>query len=187
MRPGRLICGGLRRQRDTALGLLRTCERDPEIDPRWDEYASADVVVAHGPAAGEAAATDHGIGAGPGMSSADFQRLLDEALLGWIGAGEDTPAEESWPRFAGRGRAALTELAGTMRSGQDVLVVSSGGTIAAVIADLLGAPAATFVALNRMAINTGVSKLMVGRSGVNLLSYNDHTHLAGDRDLLTFR
>jgi hypothetical protein len=41
------------------------------------------------------------------------------------------------------------------------------------------------VAFNRVTINTGLSKVAVGRSGMTLVSFNEHGHL-GD-DLLTYR
>jgi broad specificity phosphatase PhoE len=121
------------------------------------------------------------------MSSHDFQVLLDEALLAWIAAGEQSPCRESWPAYRARTVGALKELAGSLGSGEDALVFSSGGTIAAVAAALLGAPDATFVTLNRVGVNTAVTKVMVGRTGTRLLSYNEHAHLEHDRALMSFR
>ena len=121
------------------------------------------------------------------MASPDFQALLDGALLAWIAAGEDSPCAESWPAFLGRAVGALSDLIGSLERGEDALVFSSGGTIAAVAASLLGAPPETFVALNRMTVNASVSKIMVGRSGVHLLSFNEHGHVEHDRSVMTFR
>jgi broad specificity phosphatase PhoE len=113
--------------------------------------------------------------------------MLDEALLAWIQAGPDSSCAESWPAFRERALAALQELAAELRSGQDALVFTSGGTIAAVAAALLQAPAPVFVALNKVVVNTSVTKVMAGRSGLRLLSYNEHTHLEHDRAVMTFR
>jgi hypothetical protein len=37
-------------------------------------------------------------------------------------------------------------------------------------------------------VNTGVTKLVHGRTGTSVVSFNDHSHLEGPgRDLLTYR
>lgn len=179
--------GSLRRQRDTALGCPRSALGELVVDPRWDEYDSAEVVAHHTAVMAPADDGEHGIGAAPGMSSHDFQVLLDEALLAWIAAGEDSPCQESWTAYRARAVGALEELAAGLSSGEDAMVFSSGGTIAAVAAALLGAPDTTFVTLNRVGVNTAITKVMVGRSGTRLLSYNEHAHLEHDRALMSFR
>ena len=68
------------------------------------------------------------------------------------------------------------------------MVVSSGGVIGALVAALLGAPAATGIALNRVSVNGAISLVTVGGRGPNLLSFNDHAHFSGPRRaLLTYR
>ncbi len=45
-----------------------------------------------------------------------------------------------------------------------------------------------FVAVNRVAVNCGITKLVHGRSGTSLVTYNDHAHFEGEhRELLTYR
>ena len=44
------------------------------------------------------------------------------------------------------------------------------------------------MALNRVTVNGGITKLVVGRGGVSLLAFNDHAHFDGPaRELLTYR
>jgi hypothetical protein len=43
------------------------------------------------------------------------------------------------------------------------------------------------VTLNRVAVNCGVTKLMSGRGGSRLVTFNEHSHLEHDRELTTFR
>ena len=59
--------------------------------------------------------------------------------------------------------------------------------IAAIAAALLGAPSTTFVALSRVSVNSGVTKILSGGAGARLLTFNDHSHLEHDRELMTFR
>ena len=53
--------------------------------------------------------------------------------------------------------------------------------IGALAAGLLGAPAATGIALNRVSVNGAITLVTVGGRGANLLSFNDHAHFAGRR------
>ena len=46
VRVGRLVCGGLARQRDTAAPLAEWLGVDAEVDPRWDEYSTEDLATA---------------------------------------------------------------------------------------------------------------------------------------------
>jgi broad specificity phosphatase PhoE len=168
------MCGSLRRQRDTAEIALQQAGLDTEVrsDPRWDEY-------------------DHGLllqryvdaGAGREETSEGVQVLLDQALSSWV----DDPGG-GWPDFSGNATAALSELAGVLERGQDAVVFTSGGVIAAVCGALLGLTALGVVALNRVTANGGITKVVVGGSGASLVSFNDHGHFEAEaRALLTYR
>lgn len=186
VRADRVVCGTHRRQIDTALACTAAAPGKPQIDSRWDEYDSAAVLTTHGespPDSGER--TD--LGAAPGISSREFQDLLDRALEGWIEAGENSPCDQSWPAFQSRALAALDAVASDLGSGERALVFTSGGVIAAVCAALIGAPGSTFIALNRVSVNSGVTKLLSGGGGVRLMTFNDHSHLERERELTTFR
>lgn len=186
VRAVHVVAGDLRRQIDTARSCGASVPGEPVVDPRWNEYHSADVLAHHGPTAAAEAVSD-GIGAPSGLSSREFQGLLDPALRAWIAAGDGSPCDESWPAFSRRVRAALEDLAAGLDSGETGLAFTSGGVIAAIATALLDVPAETFVALNRIAVNTGLSKVLSGRSGLQLLSYNEQGHVDADRRLLTFR
>jgi broad specificity phosphatase PhoE len=176
IRLDRLLSGALVRQRDTAAPIARATGLDVEIDARFDEYDSDGIVAAH------ASVTE------APASNKDFQRILETALAAWIAAGDDVAAGEPWPVFAARTRDAVRDLAASLSSGQTALVVTSGGVLGAVCAALLGAPDPAFIAINRVMINGGLTKLIVGAGGVNLLSVNEHAHLEGaDGSLVTYR
>jgi len=178
-----VLSGGLRRQRDTAEILARASGARVEVDPGWDEY-DADDVLAHHAATG--ARLEAG-GDGAAVSSRDFQELLDGALVDWIGAASG-PAREPWPAFDARVRGALDGVLGRLRSGQTALVCSSGGAIGGLCAALIGMPPTGLVAFNRVAVNTGVTRLVSGRQGVTLVSFNEQGHLDGlEPSLRTYR
>jgi broad specificity phosphatase PhoE len=182
----RIAVGSLRRQAATVLACRRSVTKAPSVDPRWDEYAAADVLAHHG-----VTPTDGGprnsLGAPPALTPREFQALLDAALARWIEAGERSPCAESWPAFQTRVRAALSDLVAGLERGAQALAFTSGGVIAAAGATLLAAPAATFLALNRVSVNSAITTVISGRAGLRLLTFNDHSHIEHDRALITFR
>jgi broad specificity phosphatase PhoE len=172
-RADRLVSGGLRRQRDTAApfgGELR-------IDDRWDEYDAADLLTAHSPSGARLE--------GGALSSHDFQPILDRAMLDWIAAGEEGPADETWPMFRDRVDGALHEALESLGKGETGLVFTSGGVIACACVLVLGIDPAALPLLNRTSVNGSVTKLISGGRGVSLVTFNEHAHL--EPDLVTFR
>jgi broad specificity phosphatase PhoE len=182
--PDRVISGDLRRQRDTAEPCARPPGRAVTIDARWNEYDDRDILTHH-------ASVPAGLERRPGeetLSSREFQQILSDALREWIAAGSSGPSREPWPRFQGRVTAALGDVARVLRKGETALVVSSGGAIAAITAALLGLPPEALVAFNHVSVNTGITKLVVGRSGTTLVSSNEHAHLdEADGSLISYR
>ncbi|MGA2928826.1 MAG: histidine phosphatase family protein, partial [Solirubrobacteraceae bacterium] len=100
-----------------------------------------------------------------------------EALRAWIAAGADAACREPWPAFQARLTGALGDVSAALAPGQTALVISSGGAIAALSAALIGLPADAMIAFNHVSINTGITKLAVGRGGTTVVSCNEHAHL----------
>jgi broad specificity phosphatase PhoE len=173
VRVDRVVSGALARQRDTAAPVAAKVGAEIEVDPRWDEYDSNAILARH--ADTDVRLEGHAGAAGGAVSSRDFQAVLDGALAGWIAAGAG--GEGSWPAFRDRVAAALRELAAGLGSGQTALVCTSGGPLAAACVALLGLPDDRFVAFNRVVVNAGVTKVVHGRSGTSLVSFNEHAHL----------
>ncbi|MBS1676662.1 MAG: histidine phosphatase family protein [Actinobacteria bacterium] len=183
-RPARLLSGTLRRQRETAAAFVGQGAPEVEVESRWDEYDSEDILRHH--SEGAVRLEEHGEGAAP--TSRDFQVALEAAQAEWLAHGEGSPTALSWPRFSAAGAAALADLIPDLGSGETAVVVTSGGVIAALLRSLWDAPAELFPALNRVIVNASVTKLAVGSTGTNVISFNDHSHLeAVDRALVTYR
>ena len=64
------------------------------------------------------------------------------------------------------------------------MVVTSAGPVSVVVAHLLESPAA-YRRIAPVVVNASVTKVVVGRRGRTLVSFNEHAHLPGD--LLTYR
>jgi broad specificity phosphatase PhoE len=178
LRDPLVVSGTLRRQRDTAALLAEAAGWSvaPDPDARLDEYDHLDLLKRFPADGSEARARDG--------ASREVQRLLDAALRAWIAAGD----ADGWPAFSSGALAAVGDLAAGLARGRDAVVVSSAGVIAAVVAGLLSAPADGVVALNRAAVNAGISSVVAGSSGLSLLAFNDHAHVTGDRrHLLSYR
>jgi broad specificity phosphatase PhoE len=171
LRDPLVVHGTLRRQRDTAALALAAAglEAEPHVDGRVDEYDHLGLLERYVPV--ESSQSDG--------TSRGVQPLLDRALEAWV-----LDPEGDWPAFTDGAAAALDDLAGRLAKGQDAVVVTSGGIVAALGARLLGGGATTVVALNRVTANGGITTLTIGRGGTSLVSFNDHGHV---RDLLTYR
>lgn len=179
----RIVSGGLRRQRDTAAPSAKRFEREVEIDPRWDEYAMDQIVATHSRDAARASVSEPGQEA----SARHYQLVLEQALAAWIAAGDEETEGESWPAFVRRTHAALDQVAAGLGPGDAGLVFTSGGVVAALGVGLLDVPASAMLMLNRVAVNTGITKLISGRRGVTLVSFNEHSHLEEAGQTITYR
>jgi broad specificity phosphatase PhoE len=174
VKPDRIVAGSLKRQQATAA----TCSaaagyrRPIETDPGWDEYDHVALLSGH-----EDVGTDH----------RSVQQVLDAALLSWIRSGGPDANGRTFEVWREGTIAAQQELMDSLGRGGTGLAFTSGGVLAAICAQLLGLGAEGFVALNRVTVNTGITKIVSGRAGTSLLSFNDHGHLEGATELLTYR
>ena len=169
-----LVSGSMRRQLDTAAASAQVLNRAVAIDPRWNEYPMDTILATYSQTEVRAgvAEPEHA------TTAAAYQHLLERALAAWIAAGaDDSSGPETWPDFQRRAQDALQELSDRLEPGAAALVFTSGGVIAALAAWLLQLPAEAMIGLNRVAVNTGVTKLVSGRRGVTLVSFNEHAHL----------
>lgn len=179
VKPTRMVSGSLRRQRDT-LSLAAQAAGWPaehEIDARWDEFRHTDP-------SGQPGARDAEEG------TSEFERRVDFSIDQWFAGHIDSG--EPFGVFRDRVVSALRDT--RVGSGETHVVFTSSGVIAAVTAHLLGADggapgadnsnndpaAAVWPRLNRVAVNSGVTKVVVGRRGMSLVSFNDHSHLAAE-------
>jgi broad specificity phosphatase PhoE len=183
IRPGLVVSGGMRRHRETVENVVAAAglgSVSVEVDPGWDEYDHVSML---------AQVPTSFVGEKP--TAAEFQAWMEQATDRWIrgenaeDAGPDSVRVEPFAEFTDRVEAALRRTVGG--AGGTTLVLSSGGPISWVTAVLLGGGAALWSRLNVVCVNTGVTKLVTGRRGVTLVSFNEHTHLEGEPEMLTYR
>jgi broad specificity phosphatase PhoE len=178
LRVSQAWCGALARQRDTARTVLAELGPPPgelRTDDRLDEYDHLGVLAAD-------RAGDPFASAVTPESRLALQSALDEAIGRWIQGGDGYPEPHS--AFTARVEAVIAEL--TALPGT-TMAVTSAGVIAVACARFTGLPADRWPALARVVVNTSVTRLITGRTGTHLLTFNDHAHLEANRSLITYR
>ncbi|MBM7365640.1 histidine phosphatase family protein [Gordonia hydrophobica] len=165
------FCGDLPRQQATLAGVLEAFDDAPDavVDPEWNEYTTPELPEAKD------------IYRGGGKV---FQDAITRALGEWIDGADIGP--ETFAAYAARTRAAADRAAAAAGSGQNVLVVSSAGSITQLIAQLWGVPDQAWPAMSRTFVNTSITTVLAGRRGMTLVSFNEHAHVAGD-ELFSYR
>lgn len=188
VRPGLVVQGGMRRHRETTEGLLAGSGWEVEVatDPGWDEFDHESVIEVHRPAYRDRARMWSDINRTPEPRKA-FQALFEEATTRWSSGEHDEEYDESWPAFTDRVSRATGAALEQADAAGTVLVVTSGGPIGLVGSRLLAGDGSLWRPLNRVCVNTGVSKVVSGGMGLSLVAYNGHAHLEHDRRLLTYR
>jgi broad specificity phosphatase PhoE len=180
VRPDLVVRGAMKRHRQTAEGAATGGGWDAQVveDHGWNEFDHVQMLSMHPPAYGE----------GEEMSRAEFQRWFEEATRRWTGGDHDEDYDESFTAFGARVEAALRRTAQQLEANQTAVVFTSGGPISWVAASLLGGTADIWVQLNPVTVNSSVSKVVVGRRGMTMVSFNEHSHLesAGD-GYITYR
>lgn len=176
VQPDVVVSGGMRRHRETVENVLAGAGLgglDVDVDRGWDEYDHVSM-LAQVPTRF----------AGDRPTAAEFQAWMEQAAARWTSGENDEDYHEPFAEFADRVGAALKRAAAPTGT---VLVVTSGGPISWVSASLLGGGAELWGRLNVVCVNSGVTKLVAGRRGITLVSFNEHTHLEARADLLTYR
>lgn len=174
--PDRLIAGQMLRQRQTLSGLAAKggLDRDQLTHTGWDEFSASNITAAY-PEQDPLAKTD----------TRAFQRLLEKSSARWASGDHDADYTETFNEFTSRVENALKDAMSSLGKGESAAVVSSSGAIAWTAAHLLGGGFDLWLRLNRVTVNTGVTKIVGGAQGITLVSFNDHSHLAND--MVTYR
>jgi broad specificity phosphatase PhoE len=183
-----VFTGTLRRQIETADAIL---ESHPELSasareiiPGLDEYKPEAILTA---LTGEVPVMmAAGAARRDPLVVREHFRLLREALLAW--AEDRTQPVDMMPfaKFQDGAVGALIEARQRFPDGH-VLVVSSGGAIGAMVAQVLKAPAGTAVELNLRIRNSSLTEFASTPRRHHLVSFNGLPHLdAGDASLITY-
>jgi broad specificity phosphatase PhoE len=186
--------GDLQRQRKTALLAIKSQGRNVEhvIDGRFNEIRNDEQLEKLLPRVSQSneairALVDRGL-----SSSKDYQKVIEAVFSHWVSPACDEPEIESWQTYSGNVRSALEEVITTQGSGKTVGIFTSGGTIATMVAQVLGLDGSQTYAFYEPVINCSVTRLFYSGTKVSLSYFNDHSYLdllgrqAGEQ-LVTYR
>ena len=180
IKPDVAVMGAMRRHRETAeacLGELGST-LTPEVDEGWDEFDHVSMLSSL-PAPFE----------GRAPSKAEFQEWFEAATDRWTGGEYDDEYDESFGDFTARVETGLRRV--LEKDAGTVIVFTSGGPVAWAAASLLAdepeVAGRLWRRLNPVCVNSGVTRLVTGRRGTTLVTFNGHAHLDGVPDMLTYR
>ncbi len=176
--PDRVVCGGMRRHRQTAEAAMESAgwSVPMDTDEGWNEFDHVQMLEVHGAPEG---------GDGQQMTRQQFDAWFDAATERWTSGRYDEDYDEPFFTFTSRVESALRRTASGLGSGDAAVVFTSGGPISWVAATLLGGGIDMWMRLNPVTINASVAKVVVGARGTTLVSLNDHSHLEPDH--VTYR
>lgn len=171
--------GKLERQRDTASLVLAAQAAAPElcIDPRLDEVRNDEQLEHLLPKVMESrpelrAIVDQGLN-----SSKRFQKAIEAVFNYWVSPECDEPRIQSWAEYSGQVQAMLKDIMREQGGGKTVGVFTSGGTIAVMVAAVLGLPGSGTYQFYEPMFNCSVTQLFYSAERVSLSSFNDCSFL----------
>ena len=165
-----VITGTLRRHTQTLAGIAEGLQTTPEVlqMPGLNEYDSHALLRCIHPTALPKPDT-------PELYKQHF-RLLCDALAQWMAGVISPQGMPSWNEFAAGVRATLDHVR-HHHAGHNVLLVSSGGPIAAAVGEVLSTPPEVTIALNMRIRNSAVTEFSVAPKRLMLQTFNTLPHL----------
>ncbi|MFT7288813.1 MAG: broad specificity phosphatase PhoE [Halieaceae bacterium] len=172
-------CGTLKRQRDTG-SLALAAQSDPlELweDERLDEVRNDEhlehllpIITQQRPEI--QALLDQGLN-----SSKRFQKVIDAVFNYWVSPECDVPQIQSWTDYSTGVQDALADIVRNQGAGKTTAVFTSGGTIATMVAAVLGLPGSRTYQLYEPVFNCSVTQLFYSADRVSLSFFNDCSFL----------
>jgi broad specificity phosphatase PhoE len=179
VRPDLVLRGSLRRHRQTAHAAVEGAGWEAEVveDAGWDEFDHMRTLTG--------TVDWHEV---DGETYDERVRRFEATIERWASGRHDEEYHESFPAFRSRVEEALARSLERLEPKQTAVVFTSGGPVSWVTATLTDGGTLAWARLSKVVVNTSVTKVLDGRRGTNLISFNDHAHLEGvDPDLLTYR
>lgn len=174
-----VFSGDLSRQRETArlAAASHAADVPHHIDPRFNEIQNDEQVKYLIP---EVVKTNPGVQAlvDKGLSSSkDYQKVIDAVFNHWVSPDCDEPRIQSWNDYSGSVRQAVQDLIEQQGGGRTVGIFTSGGTIATIVAQVLGLSGEHTYKFYEPIFNCSISQLFYSSSRVSLSYFNDRSFL----------
>ena len=168
--PTRIVSGHMRRHLDTAEEVRSGLRSAPSVErvDGLEEFDHVDVFA-------ESVGAD---GSLPALNEATMEEMFTDGLRRWITPDGSRSYRESYAAFRTRVADAFAVVQADLAADDKLVIVTSGGVIAALVCDLLGVDAERWPSLAAPIVNTGTSKVLLRRNEPMLVSFNEHAHLA---------
>lgn len=147
------------------------------VDPRFNEIRNdeqvknlAPLVASENPAI--AALMERGLD-----SSKDYQKMIDAVFNYWVRNDCSAHGIQSWADYSGLVRDALNNVMETQGGGKTVGIFTSGGTIATMVAQVLGLTGEQTYQFYEPIFNCSISQLFYSGTRVSLSYFNDRSFL----------
>ncbi len=179
VRPDHLVRGSMKRHRQTADAALTGAGWDADVveDAGWDEFDHLTTLTG----SVDWQEVD-------GESYDERVRRFEGTIDRWASGTHDDDYRESFPAFQERVSAAFAQTLDRMGPKETAVVFTSGGPVSWVSAALVDGGLPAWTRMSKVVVNSSVTKVLAGRRGTSLITFNDHSHLeAGPADLLTYR
>jgi broad specificity phosphatase PhoE len=110
-------------------------------------------------------------------SSKDYQKVIDAVFNYWVSPRCNDSRIQSWADYSGGTRQAMLELMQAQGGGKTVGIFTSGGTIATIVAQVLGLGGEETYRFYEPMFNCSVSQLFYSGTRVSLSYFNDRSFL----------
>lgn len=121
------------------------------------------------------------------MDDRAIMKLFGQGLQAWLASEDDSnDFPESWGAFQARVHRAFQQC--IQEPDGSIAVFTSGGPISSVLGKLWNLPPEGILKLNWSLANASVSKIVIGKHGASVASYNEHHHLEKEnQSLITYK
>lgn len=110
-------------------------------------------------------------------SSKDYQKVIEAVFNYWVSPVCNDTRLQSWAEFSGGARQAMSDVMHEQGAGKTIGIFTSGGTLATIVAQILGLDGEKTYQLYEPIFNCSVTQLFYNSSKVSLSYYNDNSFL----------
>ena len=110
-------------------------------------------------------------------SSKDYQKVIEAVFNYWVSPVCNDTRLQSWAEFSGGARQAMSDVMHEQGAGKTIGIFTSGGTLATIVAQILGLDGEKTYQLYEPIFNCSMTQLFYSRSKISLSYYNDSSFL----------
>ncbi|MDB5229162.1 MAG: hypothetical protein JWN78_3355 [Bacteroidota bacterium] len=184
-----IYSGNMKRQIQTAVQCMQVLGfgEDKLIQTdHWDEFNHREILTKYDTRYSDIKQVQNDV-----ILSPDPKQKIKEILTGAVGrwtGGEFDDYNESWNAFGERIQKGLDHIISLSKKEDHIFVFTSGGAISVVLQKVLDLSLEKTFELQLFTANASITKIKTSSRGLQLLSFNDHSHFEGEKkNWLTFR